>query len=150
MFPQLGKVPIEESWSGVTGHTVHGMPQIGQLRPGLWVASGFGRQGLNTSAMAARLVSRGILHRDDGWRLLSSFDLVWAGGRTGRVAGQVVEMAGRGRSQAAGLFARYRQKAKRRAEARFDAARQKGPARSSEPEAVAVSSQQSERPADPT
>lgn len=150
VFPQLGKVSIEESWSGVTGHTVHGMPQIGQLRPGLWVASGFGRQGVNTSAMAALLISRGILWRDDRWRLLSPFDLVWAGGRTGRVAGHIVEVAGRRRSAAAGLFARYGEGAKRRAqarEARLDAARQKA---TLSPKSVAppASSQESERTAD--
>ena len=48
IFPQLGAVEIAEVWSGAVGQTVHGMPQIGQLRRGLWVASGFGRQGLNT------------------------------------------------------------------------------------------------------
>ena len=45
IFPQLGKVEIAETWGGAIGQTVHGMPQIGQLRRGLWVASGFGRQG---------------------------------------------------------------------------------------------------------
>ena len=52
VFPKLGKVPIADVFGGAVGVTVHGMPQIGQLRRGLWVASGFGRQGLNTSAMA--------------------------------------------------------------------------------------------------
>ena len=46
------QVEIAEIFGGAIGQTVHGMPQIGQLRKGLWVASGFGRQGLNTSAMA--------------------------------------------------------------------------------------------------
>ena len=52
IFPRLGPVAISEAWGGAVGQTVHGMPQIGQLRKGLWVASGFGRQGLNTTAMA--------------------------------------------------------------------------------------------------
>src|SRR5438270_7006156 len=43
IFPKLGRVEIAEVWGGATGQTVHGMPQIGQLRKGLWVASGFGR-----------------------------------------------------------------------------------------------------------
>ncbi len=46
VFPQLGKVAIADVFGGAVGTTVHGMPQIGQLRKGLWVASGFGRQGL--------------------------------------------------------------------------------------------------------
>ena len=58
IFPRLGKVEIAEVWGGAVGQTVHGMPQIGQLRKGLWVASGFGRQGLNTSAMAGQLIAQ--------------------------------------------------------------------------------------------
>src|ERR1700726_2990608 len=37
IFPRLGKVEIAEVFGGATGHTVHGMPQIGQLRRRLWV-----------------------------------------------------------------------------------------------------------------
>ena len=89
--------------------TVHGMPQIGQLRNGLWVASGFGRQGLNTSAMAGQLIARSILWGDERWRLFSPFELVWAGGPTGRVAGHFIGMWSAGRSAAAGALARYRE-----------------------------------------
>jgi hypothetical protein len=55
VFPRLGKVAISDVFGGAVGLTVHGMPQVGQLRKGLWVASGFGRQGINTSAMAGLL-----------------------------------------------------------------------------------------------
>jgi glycine/D-amino acid oxidase-like deaminating enzyme len=114
IFPQLGRVEIAEVWGGAVGQTVHGMPQIGQLRRGLWVASGFGRQGLNTSAMAAQLIARSILWGDDRWRLFSPFELVWAGGPTGRAAGYVIGMWGRGSSAAAGTLARYRERARTR------------------------------------
>jgi glycine/D-amino acid oxidase-like deaminating enzyme len=114
IFPQLGDVEIEEVFGGVTGETVHGMPQIGQLRKGLWVASGFGRQGLNTSAMAGQLIARGILWGDERWRLFSPFELVWAGGAIGRVAGQIVGLWGRGSSAAAGALARYRERVRAR------------------------------------
>jgi glycine/D-amino acid oxidase-like deaminating enzyme len=107
IFPQLGRVEIAEVFGGVVGQTVHGMPQIGQLRKGLWVASGFGHQGLNTSAMAGQLIARSILRGDERWRLFSPFELVWAGGATGRVAGYVVGLWGRGSSGAAGVLARY-------------------------------------------
>ena len=63
VFPQLGKVGISDMFGGALGVTVHGMPQIGQLRRGLWVASGFGRQGLNTSAMAGQLIAQHPLGR---------------------------------------------------------------------------------------
>src|SRR6202163_2049107 len=90
IFTQLGSPEIAEVWGGALGQTVHGMPQIGQLRRGLWVASGFGRQGLNTSAMAGQLIARSILWGDERWRLFSPFELVWAGGSTGRVVGHAV------------------------------------------------------------
>ncbi|MGC2319472.1 MAG: FAD-binding oxidoreductase [Bradyrhizobium sp.] len=112
IFPRLGQVEIAEVWGGAVGQTVHGMPQIGQLRRGLWVASGFGRQGLNTSAMAGQLIARSILWGDERWRLFSPFELVWAGGPTGRVAGYVIGMWGRGSSAAAGALARYRERAR--------------------------------------
>ncbi|KIZ33273.1 NAD(P)/FAD-dependent oxidoreductase, partial [Rhodopseudomonas palustris] len=111
VFPQLGAVELDRAWSGVVGQTVHGMPQIGQLRRGLWVASGFGRQGLNTTAMAGQLIARGIMHGDTQWRLLSPFELVWAGGRIGRIAGQAIGTVARAGAGAAGLLARYRERA---------------------------------------
>ena len=110
IFPQLGRPEIAEVWGGAAGHTVHGMPQIGQLRRGLWVTSGFGRQGLNTSAMAGQLIARSILWGDERWRLFSPFELVWAGGTTGRVAGYFIGMWNRGSSAAAGALARYRER----------------------------------------
>jgi len=112
IFPELGRVEIAETFGGVTGQTVHGMPQIGQLRKGLWVASGFGGQGLNTSAMAGQLIARSILWGDERWRLFSPFELVWAGGTTGRVAGYVIGLWGRGSSAAAGVLARHRERAR--------------------------------------
>ena len=112
VFPRLGGVEIADVWGGAIGQTVHGMPQIGQLRQGLWVTSGFGRHGLNTSAMAGQLIARSILWGDERWRLFSPFELVWAGGRTGRAAGHVIGMWGRGSSAAAGALARYRERAR--------------------------------------
>lgn len=112
IFPQLGVVEIADLWGGAVGETVHGMPQVGQLRKGLWVASGFGRQGLSTTAMAGQLIARSILWGDERWRLFSPFELVWAGGVTGRVAGHLIGLWGRGSSAAAGILARYRERAR--------------------------------------
>ena len=114
IFPGLGAVEMAEVWGGAVGQTVHGMPQIGQLRRGLWVASGFGRQGLNTSAIAGHLIARSILWGDERWRLFSPFELVWAGGPTGRVAGHLIGMWERGNSAAAGALARHRDRARSR------------------------------------
>lgn len=118
IFPALGKPEITETWSGVFGQTVHGMPQIGELRDGLWVVSGFGRQGLNTTAMGGQLVARSILWGDDRWRLLSPFELVWAGGTAGRVAGQAVQTWSRTRSAVMGTLSRIRERSRGREVAR--------------------------------
>ncbi len=88
LYPQLGTVAIEHCWSGVLGRTIHNMPQIGELSPGIWLASGFGGHGLNTTAMAGNLIARAIVDGDDRWRLFLPFELIWAGGLTGRVAAQ--------------------------------------------------------------
>ena len=84
-FPQLGPVEIESAFGGAIGITVHGMPQIGEVMPGVWLASGFGGLGLNTTAMAATLIASAIVEHDDRYRLFEPFELVFAGGQAGRV-----------------------------------------------------------------
>jgi len=118
VFPTLGPVAIARSWSGVVGQTVHGMPQIGQLQPGVWVLGGFGRQGLNTTAIGGELVARGLATGDERWRLFAPFELVWAGGSAGRIAGQAVALWSRGRAAAAGALSRYRERARAREQER--------------------------------
>jgi gamma-glutamylputrescine oxidase len=87
-YPQLGKVAVDYAWSGTLGIPVHRMPQIGELGPGLWLASGFGGHGLNTTAMAGNLIARAIAHDDPAWKLFSPYELVWAGGKYGRALAQ--------------------------------------------------------------
>jgi hypothetical protein len=57
-------------------------------------------------------VARSILWGDERWRLFSPFELVWAGGTTGRVAGHLIGLWERGSSAAAGRLARYREGAR--------------------------------------
>ncbi len=87
-YPQLGEVAIASAWSGTMGFAVHRMPQIGEVSPGLWVASAFAGHGINTSAIAGNLIARAIAENDDSWRQFLPYDLVWAGGRLGRVFAQ--------------------------------------------------------------
>ena len=88
-YPQLGNVAVEYAWSGTLGTPLHRMPQIGELGPGLWLASGFGGHGLNTTAMAGNLIARAIVDGDQTWKLFTPFELVWAGGRFGRALAQI-------------------------------------------------------------
>jgi hypothetical protein len=87
-YPQLGAVTIASAWSGTMGFAVHRMPQIGEVSPGLWVASAFAGHGINTSAIAGNLIARAIAENDDNWCQFLPYDLVWAGGRLGRVFAQ--------------------------------------------------------------
>ena len=87
-YPQLGDVAIAHAWAGTMGFAVHRMPQIGEISPGLWVASAFAGHGLNTSAIAGNLIARAITENDDTWREFIPYNLVWAGGRLGRVCAQ--------------------------------------------------------------
>jgi glycine/D-amino acid oxidase-like deaminating enzyme len=89
-FPALAEVRAAHVWRGTLGRTVHRMPQVGELEPGLWVASGFGGHGLNTTAMAGELIARGIVDAYPTWRLFAPYELVWAGGRLGRALAQGV------------------------------------------------------------
>jgi glycine/D-amino acid oxidase-like deaminating enzyme len=111
VFPTLGKVAVAETFGGALGQTVHGMPQIGQLRQGLWVASGFSHRGLNTTAMAGQLIARGMYAYDDRFKLFAPFELVWAGGTIGRAVGYAVGLWERQGSALAGTLARYRERA---------------------------------------
>lgn len=89
-YPQLGPVAVDRVWSGTLGRAVHKMPQVGEIARGVWVASGFGGHGFNTTAMAGELIACGIVDGDQEWRLFSPYDLVWAGGVMGRAAVQAI------------------------------------------------------------
>jgi hypothetical protein len=116
VYPQLGEVKVEHVWSGLLGNPLHRMPQIGELAPGLWLASGFGGHGLNTTAMAGNIVAQAITEGDDAWRLFAPFELVWAGGRLGRAAMQVYYWWFSARERWAARQAREREQEFRRAE----------------------------------
>jgi glycine/D-amino acid oxidase-like deaminating enzyme len=84
IYPQLGPVEFSHTWAGTVGVAVHRMPQIGEISPGLWVASALGEHGINTSAVAGNLIARAIVDGDDMWKLFLPYDLVWTGGAAGR------------------------------------------------------------------
>ena len=107
-FPALGKVEIAHIWSGTLGRAIHRMPQIGEIESGLWVASGFGGHGLNTTAMGGELIARGIVESDTTWRLFAPYELVWAGGMLGRVLAQGIYWGRRPVERIEQGFSRYR------------------------------------------
>jgi glycine/D-amino acid oxidase-like deaminating enzyme len=122
-FPQLGGVKADYAWSGTFGRTLHHMPQIGEVEPGVWVASGFGRHGLNTTALAGDLIARGIVERDQTWRMFAPYELVWAGGKLFRTIAQTMYVTTRPMVSMREALARGRERRRTRRRARA-AARQ--------------------------
>ena len=70
------------SWSGQMGYARHLMPQIGQMQPGVWHATAFGGHGLNTTAIAGKVLAEAILGESDRIADVRT-PLVWSG-RAGR------------------------------------------------------------------
>ena len=120
-FPDLGKVEIAHLWSGTLGRSIHRMPQIGEIERGLWVASGFGGHGLNTTAMGGDLIARGIVEADQTWRMFAPYELVWAGGKLGRALAQGIYWGARPIERVEQGLARYRERARRRRQQRLAA-----------------------------
>lgn len=89
IYPQLAGVRIEHAWHGLMSYPVHKMPQVGELRTGLWYAMGFGGHGMNTTTMAGDLVAGAIVDGDDRYRLLAPFGLIPTGGPIGAAAAQL-------------------------------------------------------------
>jgi gamma-glutamylputrescine oxidase len=121
-FPAFGKPEIAHLWRGTLGRTIHRMPQIGEIERGVWLASGFGGHGLNTTAMAGELVARGLVDGDQTWRMFAPYELVWAGGVPARVLAQGIYWGSRPFERAAQGLARYRERAELRKAARKMAA----------------------------
>jgi glycine/D-amino acid oxidase-like deaminating enzyme len=88
VYPQLGDPRIEYAWSGIMGYALHKMPLIGRCHDGRWYATAFGGHGLNTTAMAGRLIADAIVGNDDAYRRFTPFQPVWAGGFMGRLGVQ--------------------------------------------------------------
>jgi hypothetical protein len=120
------------------------MPQIGELAPRLWVASGFGGHGLNTTAMAGNIIASAIDEGDDTWRLFLPFELVWAGGRVGRAVAQVQYWWYRKRE-----LSKARQARAREAEYHRSSLSDAGGADEHEPEAIAAPLTMTPMPVEP-
>ncbi len=93
VYPSLGSLQIAYAWSGLMGYARHKMPLIGPCGDGLWMATGFGGHGLNTTAMAGELIARAIAEKDDRWKLFQPYPRRAAGGAIGQAAVQTTYWA---------------------------------------------------------
>jgi gamma-glutamylputrescine oxidase len=131
VYPQLGNPHMAHAWSGLMSYALHRMPLIGELAPGQWAAAAFGGHGLNTTAMAGRLLARALADGDDEWRRFQVFGTPWVGGLVGRAGVQLSywRMQIRDRFDEIRAGTRSAAGAERRAGAR--AAKPRNPARAS-------------------
>ena len=93
VYPSLGSLQIAYAWSGLMGYARHKMPLIGPCGEGLWMATGFGGHGLNTTAAAGQLVAAAIAEKDDRWNLFRPYPSQPAGGVVGQAAVQMTYWA---------------------------------------------------------
>jgi hypothetical protein len=94
------------------------MPQIGELAPGYWLARRVRRPRAEHDRDGGEMIARAILDGDDRWRLFSSYELVWTGGRAGRIAAQAAYWSMQARDAVQEWISRYRDSARREADAR--------------------------------
>jgi gamma-glutamylputrescine oxidase len=92
-YPQLRDLRVDVAWSGLMSYARHLMPQIGQLRPGVWFCTAFGGHGMNTTAIGGTVIAEGISGESDRYRLFAPFGLDWNGGLFGRAAAQLTYWA---------------------------------------------------------
>ena len=89
VFPEIGRPEMDYGWYGLMGYARHKMPLIYPLGRHLWLATGFGGHGLNTTAMAGQLVASAISENDDRWKLFTAYQSPWGGGLMGQTAVQI-------------------------------------------------------------
>lgn len=71
MAPQLRDAPLESHWAGLRPATRDGLPVLGATSlPGLWAATGHGRNGILLAPATAHLIARALL---DGAPLPDAF-----------------------------------------------------------------------------
>jgi gamma-glutamylputrescine oxidase len=91
VYPQLrGHVEPEYQWSGLLCYAPHKMPQIGQVEPGYWYATGFGGHGLSPTTAAGEALAAAIAEGDTGYQAFAPFGIGYAGGKLGRYVAQMV------------------------------------------------------------
>ena len=118
-FPALGKIDTAHLWRGTLGRTIHRMPQIGEIERGVWLASGFGGHGLNTSALGGELVARGLVDNDQTWRMFAPYELVWAGGLFGSMLAQGIYWGTRPVDRVSQSLSRYHERRRVRRQERL-------------------------------
>lgn len=88
-YPQLAGLKVDIAWSGLMSYARHSMPQIGELKPGVWFCTAFGGHGMNTTAIGGTVIAEGMSGESDRYKLYAPFGLDWSGGSLGKAAAQL-------------------------------------------------------------
>ena len=101
-FPQLKGAAVEFAWSGTMAYAPHRMPVIAEVERDIFVTSGFGGHGLNTTAMAATILAETLAHHGKRHHLFARYGLQPSYGALGRIAARLNFWQFRRRDQMAG------------------------------------------------
>ena len=71
VYPQLAEIPITHAWGGTLGITMSRMPFVGEIAPGVRVASGYSGQGVMLAPYVGKLLGEAALGEAGGVALLS-------------------------------------------------------------------------------
>ncbi|OYX71403.1 MAG: oxidoreductase [Caulobacter sp. 32-67-35] len=71
VYPRLADVKIDHAWGGTLGITMHRVPFVGEIAPGVRVASGYSGQGVMLAPYVGKLLADAALGEGAGVELLS-------------------------------------------------------------------------------
>ena len=89
VYPQLAALKTDLAWSGQMAYARHLMPQLGQLSADVWHITAFGGHGLNTTAIAGKILAEAMLGQSHRIKMFAPFALNWAGGPIGLAVAQL-------------------------------------------------------------
>ncbi len=86
IYPELGRALSERADGFSQSSAPNGLPLIGQQRQGVWYATGLGANPLANAALAADVITAGIVERSQSFADLAAFQPQYAFGFAGRLA----------------------------------------------------------------
>ncbi len=72
IYPQLSGVRISHAWGGSLGVTMHRLPFVRELEPGVWTAAGYSGQGVMLAPWVGAMLGRATLGQREEADLLST------------------------------------------------------------------------------
>ncbi len=93
VYPQLAGAKVAAAWAGIMGYTVHKMPHVGKLRPGVWMCTNFGGNGLGPTTAGGEVIASAIAQNDERYKLFAPFGFAWTGGVLGPLVAQGVYLS---------------------------------------------------------